>query len=135
MTRIESDKVIIHKSQEEVFTFLSDFSNVGSIMPSQVEGFTTDGTSCHFEIKGMASMGLVYGEKTPNSKIVMLKNGKAPFDFSLICDIQPSENNCKLQLFFDADLNPLFKMMAEKPLTNFLNLLVHRYEEISNKSA
>jgi len=36
------------------------------------------------------------------------------------------------QLFFDADLNPFLKMMAEKPLKNFLNLLVSRYCELNN---
>jgi carbon monoxide dehydrogenase subunit G len=132
MTRIESDVVTLAKPAKEVFEFLCDFKNIGTLMPEQVENFVTDGPICHFDIKGMASMGLAYGEKTPDSKIVMLKNGKAPFDFSLVCEMTAvSESSTKLQLFFDADLNPLFKMMAEKPLTNFLNLLVHRYEQLS----
>ncbi len=132
MTRIESDVVTLAQSATEVFAFLCDFKNIGTLMPEQVENFVTDGPTCNFDIKGMASMGLSFGEKTPNNKIVMLKNGKAPFDFSLICEMTAiNESSTKLQLFFDADLNPLFKMMAEKPLTNFLNLLAHRYEQLS----
>ena len=34
-----------------------------------------------------------------------------------------------MQLGFDADLNPMMKMMASKPLTNFLNLLVKKLKE------
>ena len=67
MTRIESEKVKINKSAAEVFTFLSSFSNIGSLMPEQVEGFVTEGETCKFTIKGMATLGLKYESKTPNS--------------------------------------------------------------------
>ena len=43
----------------------------------------------------------------------------------------PDSQGTKLKLTFDADLNPFLKMVAEKPLTNFLNLLVDKYAEIS----
>ncbi len=133
MTRIESEKVKINKSASEVFTFLSSFSNIGSLMPEQVEGFTTEGETCKFTIKGMATLGLKYESKTPNSEVVMTKHEKAPFDLKLICKIDEVDSqNADLQLFFDADLNPFLKMMAEKPLANFLNLLVRKYQSMTN---
>ncbi|MBK9401026.1 MAG: hypothetical protein IPN36_09260 [Bacteroidetes bacterium] len=133
MTRIESEKVKINKSASEVFTFLSSFSNIGSLMPEQVEGFTTEGETCKFTIKGMATLGLKYESKTPNSEVVMTKHEKAPFDLKLICKIDEVDSqNADLQLFFDADLNPFLKMMAEKPLANFLNLLVKKYQSMTN---
>ncbi len=133
MTRIESEKVKINKSASEVFTFLSSFSNIGSLMPEQVEGFTTEGETCKFTIKGMATLGLKYESKTPNSEVVMTKHEKAPFDLKLICKIDDLDSqNADLQLFFDADLNPFLKMMAEKPLANFLNLLVRKYQSMTN---
>ena len=130
---IESDKVIVNQSSKQLFDFLSDFNNIGKLMPPQVEGWFTDGNTASFTIKGMATLGMAYESKTPNSEIVINKEGKAPFDFKLICTIQElSLTSAQLQLMFDADLNPMLKMMAEKPLTNFLNLLVHRYAEIAN---
>jgi hypothetical protein len=72
-------------------------------------------------------------EKTPNSSIVVKKEGKAPFDFTLFCNIEEvtgAENQSKVQLAFDADLNPMMKMIASKPLTNFLNLLGGKLKEI-----
>jgi carbon monoxide dehydrogenase subunit G len=133
MTRIESEKVKINKSAAEVFTFLSSFSNIGSLMPEQVEGFVTEGETCKFTIKGMATLGLKYESKTPNSEVVMTKHEKAPFDLKLICKIDEIDSqNTDLQLFFDADLNPFLKMMAEKPLANFLNLLVRKYQSMTN---
>ena len=37
-------------------------------MPEQVENFVTDGPTCHFDIKGMASMGLSLTAKIPQIK-------------------------------------------------------------------
>lgn len=131
MTRIESRKETIAQPAEQVFQFLSDFNNIGKLMPEQVEGFTVDGETCKFTIKGMASLGLKYEQKTPNSEIVMVKHEKAPFDLKLICKIEDKGAESGLQLFFDADLNPFLKMMAEKPLENFLNLLIGKYKIIA----
>ena len=131
MTRIESEKIVLEQSAKEVFDFLSDFNHVGTLMPEQVEGFTVDGDTCKFNIKGMATLGLKYESKTPNSEVVMVKHEKAPFDLKLICKIDSTgEHQSNLQLYFDADLNPFLKMMAEKPLGNFLNLLVKKYKEL-----
>ena len=133
---IESDKVIVNQSAQQMFDFLSDFNNIGKLMPPQVEEWTTDGTTCKFTIKGMATLGMTYESKTPHTEIVMARDGKAPFDFKLICKIvEQSTTSAQLQLVFDADLNMMMRMMAEKPLTNFLNLLVHRYSEIMNATA
>jgi len=133
MTRIESEQVDISKSPEEVFNFLSNFNNFEKLMPEQVTDWVSDSDTCSFNIKGMASLGMAIETRTPNSQIKIKKNGKAPFDFFLTCDIGEgkSGNESTLKLFFDADLNPFLKMMAEKPLTNFLNLLVNRFREIA----
>ena len=132
MTRIESESKNIKQSAETIYNFLSDFNNIGKLMPTQVINFETDGTSCKFTIQGMATLGMSYKSKTPNSSVVMTKHEKAPFDFDLICEIKEvNPNESELQLIFDADLNPFLKLMAEKPLKNFLNLLVDRYQEIT----
>ncbi len=132
MTRLESNKVLIGKKPEEVFAFLSDFNNIGKLMPEQVEGFSTDGLTSSFTIKGMAKLGLIYESKKAFESITMKSHGKVPFDFSLICSLEPIGDETGLTLFLDADLNPFLKMMAEKPLTNFLNLLVNKYRDLSS---
>lgn len=133
MTRIESKQVDLNQSPAEVFNFLSDFNNYQKLMPEQVADWVSDADTCSFNIKGMASLGMAMESKTPHSEIKIKRNGKAPFDFFLICNIGrgPTENTSTLNLYFDADLNPFLKMMAEKPLTNFLNLLVTKFKEIT----
>lgn len=133
MTRIESEKVEIEKSCESVFIFLSDFNNFQKLMPEQVTDWESDADTCSFNIKGMASLGMAIESRTPNSEIKIKRNGKAPFDFFLTCEISEASlpETSFLKLYFDADLNPFLKMMAEKPLTNFLNLLVSRFRDLS----
>ena len=132
MTRIESDKVSIRKPSSDVFSYLQKMENIGNILPEQVENFTSDNDTCRFEIKGMGPMGLKLGAVNPDS-ITYLKNEKAPFDFSLIASIKETgADSTDVQLVFEADLNPIFKMMAEKPLQNFVNHLVKKFESIMN---
>lgn len=131
MTRIESETATVNKSAEEVYKFLSNFNNFGKLMPEQVTNWESTEDECSFTISGMASLGMKIIEKKPNNLIKVTRNGKAPFDFTLDCMINESDANaCKVQLAFDADLNPMLKMMAVKPLTNFLNLLVNRLGQV-----
>jgi carbon monoxide dehydrogenase subunit G len=130
MTRIESDKVVVNKTMTEVYAFLSDFNNYERLMPEQVTDWTSTADECSFTIKGMATLGMKMKEKIPHSKIVIEKNGKAPFDFFLTAVLSGENANCEAQLFFDADLNPMLKMMAVRPLTNFLNMIASRLKDI-----
>ena len=130
MTKIESDKVEIQKSAKEVYDFLSDFNNFKKLMPEQVVNWSSTSDECTFTIQGMATLGMKIAEKTPNSFIKIIKNGSAPFDFTMSCMIGDLNPQCSIQLVFDVDLNPVMKMMAVKPLTNFLNILVNKLKEV-----
>jgi len=99
-------------------------------MPEQVTDWQSTSDECSFTIKGMGSLGMKMKERIPDTSVVIEKNGKAPFDFFLSCNIIPKQDQSDVQLFFDADLNPMMKMMASKPLTNFLNLLAAKLREI-----
>ena len=128
MTTLESKQITVQQKPEQVFNFLSDLNNIGNLMPQQVEEFITDGESCSFTIKGMAKLSMEFESKTPNSEVVLKSTGKVPFDFRLKALITDLGDQSVLQLMLDAELNPFLKMMAVKPLTNFLNLLVDSYQ-------
>jgi len=130
MTRIESNITPVNKSAGEVFAFLSDFNNFKSLMPEQVVDWESTADECSFKIKGMATLGMKMIEKNPDSLIKITSNGKVPFDFFLSCHIEEDGSHSKVLLAFDAELNAMLKMMAVKPLTNFLNLLVGKLSEL-----
>jgi carbon monoxide dehydrogenase subunit G len=131
MTEIKSDVVSINKSAEHIFTFLSNFDNFGKLMPEQVVNWKSTPDSCSFTIKGMADLALKTTEKTEFSKIVWASDGKAPFDFTLSSLLMnQNENQTQAQIVIHADLSPMLKMMALRPLTNFTNLLVNKLKEV-----
>ena len=130
MTRIDSDKVTVNKPAKEVYNFLSDFNNFKQLMPEQVVNWKSTSDECSFTIQGMATLGMKIVEKKPDTFIKIIKNGSAPFDFTLSCMIEDLKQQRTVKLAFDVDLNPMMKMMATKPLTNFLNILVNKLKEI-----
>ncbi len=100
-------------------------------MPEQVTNWSSTENECVFTIAGMATLGMKITERRPADYIKVEKNNVAPFDFTLECYIKKAENqNSEVQLAFNADLNPMLKMMAVKPLTNFLNLLVSKLKDL-----
>ena len=131
MTTIESSEAIVNKNAQDVYNFLSDFRNFEKLMPEQVVNWKADENECSFTIKGMASLGMKIKNKTPNSLIEIESSGKTPFGFVMKCIIADRQSQSVVKLTLEADMNPMLKMMAERPLTNFLNLLVTRLAEIS----
>lgn len=130
MVIITSDTVSINKPAKGVFDFLADLNNLKQIMPEQVEKWTSSVDECHFTVKGMASLGLKVVERVPDSKIALTRNGNAPFEYTITCNIAENGVKSNVHMVFESDMNMMLKMMAERPLTNFLNMLVHNLEKL-----
>ena len=132
--RIESEKIIINCQAEKIYNFLGSFDNFSSLMPEQVINWQSTGDSCSFEIKGLATLGLRITEKIPYTKISMQAEGKIPFSFTWNTLLQEiSLKQCEVQMVIDADMNPFIAMMAEKPLQNFVNVILPRLKEEMEK--
>jgi carbon monoxide dehydrogenase subunit G len=131
MTRIESNVVDIDNSAKNIFTILSDFNNYEKLMPSQVTNWSATKDECTFTISGMATISMKIVEKVPHSLIRISSHGKVPFNFTLNVNLtETGPSSCKGQLVMDADLNLMLKMMAEKPLGNFLNMLAEKMKDL-----
>ena len=129
MTRIESDTRLINKTDKKIFDFLSDFNNFEQLMPDRVEDWQSDKTTCSFKISGLASLGMKIIETTANSFIKIEDHGKVPFKFDFLVNIEKQDEKSNVNLVFDADLNTMLKMVAVKPLKNFLNMLLDELEK------
>ncbi len=131
VTKIESEKVEVNNSAENIFNYLSDFNNFQKLMPPQVTNWTSTTEDCSFTINGMATIGMKIIDKAPFTKITISSNGKVPFEFKLFVLItETGANSCVGQLVFESELNMMMKMMVEKPLTNFFNMLAQKMKDI-----
>ncbi len=131
MTDIKSNKVTIKDDIQQIFQFLGDFNNFEKLMPEQVINWQSTPDSCSFTIKGMTDLGMRTKEKTENSKIVWASDEKAPFKFTLESNLNDIGNReTEVEMVLHADLNPMLKMMAVRPLQNFVNILIEKLKDL-----
>lgn len=131
MTTYDSDETTIAQSHSFVYDFLSDFNNFEKLMPSQISQWQSDSESCSFNIQNMATLAMRYQLREPHHHLKIVSEGKSPFPFDLQCFIQEYGSGwCKVKLQFNAQMNPMIKMMAARPLENFVNLLAVKLKEV-----
>ena len=130
MTKIESKKVEIKKSSEEIYFQISDFNYFKKIIPSNLDNIKILNDSiCEFKIEGMPKISLIISEKKPHD-FVSMKNHEGKLNFKLNFHINKIEDYSTLKIIFEAELNIMMKMMVEKPLKNFLNNLIEKIKSI-----
>ena len=131
MTTIESEKVEVNSSAEIIFTFLCNINNFEKLMPDRVANWQSTEDECSYTIKGMARLGMRIVEKIPNTEIKIVSHGKSPFSFDLSCVIEDKGGNmCATQLIFEADLNPMMKMMVVPLLKNFFDFQAKKLRKL-----
>jgi carbon monoxide dehydrogenase subunit G len=122
MTRIESKHVEIARPAPEVFAFLQDMNNFQQLLPQErISEWKSDGKSCSFKVQGAATIGLQLDGGTPGSMVRMKSTDRSPFPFTLDVHLQQDGSTTKAHQVFEADLNPIIKMMVEKPLKNLFD--------------
>lgn len=126
---IESRKVTVNRSSENLFQFLTDLNNYEQLMPENTDKFEIDGDSFIFGLKGMPEIRLIPKESTPNSSVILgAASSKIPF--TLAFDITDTNDNSEIQIKFQGDFNPMISMMAKKPLTKFIETLIDNLEKL-----
>ena len=128
MATFKSPEVIINRTAENFFNKIGDLNNLKDIMPSSIKNFESSETTCSFKMKGMPALNLELGERIPFSRITLTAKG-SQVPFSLDCFITEKGEQCQARLEINAELNMMMKMMVEKPLTQFLDVLSSKMEQ------
>ncbi len=132
MTIIESGQEHIRKTPSEVYGFLVDCNNHKQLMPEQVEKWQSTETTCQFTIKGTADLSLRIKETRENEAIVLEPYEKIPFPFTLTWKIEGEGGNSRVEAVLEGDMNVFVKMVAAKPLENFLKHQIAQLKTIMN---
>lgn len=121
---LESPKISVSKSPEDVFNFLADIKNFESLMPENISKFEVLGEDKFlFALKGMPEIILKKKEVIPPNKIVLGAAG-GKIDFSLIANItQVDATSSEVKLDFTGDFNPMMAMMIKGPISKFIETL------------
>lgn len=131
MTKFKSDPVVIQAEDKGIYAFLENFNNFEKLMPEQVINWKSDKERCSFTIKGMADLAMRIDQKEAYNGLSYASEGKSPFPFTLKFSISDEGNSTsKIVAVLEAKLNSMLKMMASRPLQNFVNLLTAKLKEV-----
>ncbi|TYA84051.1 SRPBCC family protein [Seonamhaeicola marinus] len=121
---LESPKINVEKSPEEVFNFLSDVKNFESLMPENISKFEVlEEDKFLFALKGMPEIILKKKEVNAPNKIVLGAAG-GKLDFALTGNIvDTGDGSSEVQLQFSGDFNPMMSMMIKGPISKFIETL------------
>ena len=121
---LESPKVTVEKSAQELFDLLSDVRSFEKLMPENIAKFEVIGDDAFiFGLKGMPEIKLKMKEKVAPSKIVLgAASDKLPF--TLVANIDSvSDTSSAVKLDFEGDFNPMMAMMIKGPIGKFIETL------------
>jgi len=121
---LESPKVTVQKSAQELFDLLTDVKNFEKLMPDNIAKFEVIGEDAFiFGLKGMPEIKLKMKEKTAPNKIVLgAASDKLPFTLvSNIDSLSAAESTVQLQ--FEGEFNPMMAMMIKGPISKFIETL------------
>ena len=77
----------------------------------------------------MAQLALRIEKAEPYDKVIFSGDALKKNDFSLILNIlENANNNAEVKVLLEAELNPMLKMMANKPILQFLEMLIREME-------
>ena len=121
---LESPKVTVQKSKEEIFNYLSKAENFKDLMPENIDKFEATDNSFLFALKGMPEIRLNLLEQEDTNKVV-LGSASDKFPFTLTANIEDkSEASSDVQLFFEGKFNAMMAMMVKSPLQKFIDTLI-----------
>ncbi|MCK4631353.1 MAG: SRPBCC family protein, partial [Bacteroidales bacterium] len=131
MTKFESRIGKLNTSGEKAFDFLSDFRNFSRFIPAdKIKEWEASTEQCKFTVEGVGKVGLKIIEKEPNKLVKITGDSTAGLEFFFWIQIKEiGEKDTRVKLTIKADLNPMMKMVAAKPLKSFVNLMIDKIEE------
>ncbi|MEZ0181418.1 SRPBCC family protein [Flavobacterium oncorhynchi] len=121
---LESPKVTVQKSAQDLFDLLTDVKNFEKLMPDNIAKFEVIGEDAFiFGLKGMPEIKLKMKEKIAPNKIVLgAASDKLPF--TLVSNIDNvSDSESAVQLVFDGEFNAMMGMMIKGPISKFIETL------------
>ena len=128
---LESPRVTVEKSAQELFDLLSDVKNFEKLMPDNIAKFEIIGEDAFiFGLKGMPEIKLKMKDKVAPSKVVLgAASDKLPF--TLVANIDTiSEQSSAVQLNFEGEFNAMMAMMVKGPISKFIETLANNMTKL-----
>jgi carbon monoxide dehydrogenase subunit G len=115
---------------EEVFTFVTDIRNFERFIPGGIiSNWNAEKESCSFSVSILGTVTVSLSEKERFTKVVFSGDALKKNDFLLTLNITDNiGDHAEVRILLNAELNPMMKMMAGKPIKQFLERLINEME-------
>ena len=126
-TTFESAVKTINACDEDIFATLTDLRNAEKlkdrIPQDKVKEIQFEQDSISFVVDPIGKLKLKIVDQEP-FKTIKFSGEQAPVDFFVWIQLKETdETETKMKITLKAELNPIIKMMASKPLEQFVNML------------
>jgi carbon monoxide dehydrogenase subunit G len=137
MSYFESRSGKLTCNPEEAFTFVTDIRNFERFIPNgTINNWHAERDSCSFDVSMVGTVSFRLAEKDKFTRVVFNGDALKKNDFSLVLHISENGNNpADVKVSLSADLNPMMKMVAAKPIGQFLEILINEMESFSGWKA
>lgn len=116
MEKYESKQVKINRPDHVIYGLLSDFNNFTPMLQGKVDGWSVDGDTCSFTVKGI-TLTIRMVEKTPYTCIKLSGDEGSPFEFFFWIQLKGlAPDDTRMRLTLHAKLNMMMKMMLGKKI-------------------
>lgn len=119
---------------EDIFYFVTDIRNFERFIPEgKIEDWHAESNSCSFRVPMLGAVSVKIVEKEMYNKIVFKGNALKNNDFSLeLVILNSDKDTAEVKLLLNAYINPVLKMMASKPVSQFLEKLIDEMERFND---
>lgn len=121
----------INSGSREIFSFITDMRNLSSFLPADViENWEASADECSFEVSPVGKSKVRIVSKDQYETVKYTGYGLNNTEFFLWIQLKErEEKDTRVKITIKADLNPGLKMIASKPIKQFLDKLVNGMEE------
>jgi hypothetical protein len=115
----------------EAYAFVTDIRNFERFVKKEtLTNWKAEKEFCSFSVPMMGTVTVRIAEKKEFNKVVFEGDALKKNDFTLALNmIDNTKNEAYINVILSADLNPMMKMMAKKPIEQFLEKLIEEMEK------
>ena len=130
LSHYESRSGSLSCTSREVFDFVTDIRNFEQFIPAgTISNWQSGKDTCSFSVSMGGTVIIRIIEKEPYSKVIFKGDAFKENDFSLVLKITDSaDDTAEVLVLLEAELNPMLKMVANKPIIQFLEILIREME-------
>jgi ribosome-associated toxin RatA of RatAB toxin-antitoxin module len=130
LSQFKSRTGLLKSSAEECFEFVTDIRNFERFIPKDtISNWQSGRESCSFSVSMLGRVSVRIAHKEEFSRVVFNGDALKKNDFELVLHIAGNINKrTEVMVELNADLNPMMKMVAKKPIGQFLEMLINEME-------